>query len=121
MGFYEQRILPKLIDGGMRNKVMAAERPKVAALAEKHVLEIGMGSGLNIPHYTDKVERLSGTGNACVINEDIYRSSSKLLSKRRDRVCVRDIELFDIHSTAKVFGNSLQVFCSFRTAARGNY
>lgn len=60
MGFYEQRILPKLIDGGMRNKVMAAERPKVAALAEKHVLEIGMGSGLNIPHYTDKVERLSG-------------------------------------------------------------
>lgn len=58
MGFYQQHILPKLIDGGMRNKVMTAERPKIAALAEKNVLEIGLGSGLNIPHYTDKVERL---------------------------------------------------------------
>jgi ubiquinone/menaquinone biosynthesis C-methylase UbiE len=69
MGFYERRILPKLIDGGMRNKVMTAERPKVAALAEKRVLEIGMGSGLNIPHYTDKVERLYGIEPSKILRE----------------------------------------------------
>lgn len=61
MGFYTRRILPKLIAGGMRNPVMAAERPGLIGDASGDVLELGLGSGLNLPHYaSDRVRHLYG-------------------------------------------------------------
>lgn len=60
MGCYSKHILPRLIDAGMRNKAMARYRPRIPALAEGRVLEIGLGSGLNIPHYGPAVRHLFG-------------------------------------------------------------
>lgn len=52
MGFYTDRILPKLISAGMNNKAMTKHRPRIPTLASGRVLEIGIGSGLNIPYYS---------------------------------------------------------------------
>jgi len=60
MGYWKDKVLPKLVDKGMRNDVMAAQRYRAAPLATGRVLEVGSGSGLNIPLYTDKVEMLFG-------------------------------------------------------------
>ena len=61
MGFYDNHILPKLIDLSCGVKPVRRQREKVVPLAEGRVLEVGIGSGLNIEHYNpDKVEMVWG-------------------------------------------------------------
>jgi len=51
MGFYENRVLPHFIDLVCGTGPIAKQRQKVVPMAEGRVLEIGMGSGHNIPFY----------------------------------------------------------------------
>jgi ubiquinone/menaquinone biosynthesis C-methylase UbiE len=60
MGFYKDRILPYLIHHAMRQKDLAAYRSRVVPAAEGRVLEIGVGSGLNLPFYSAKVRHVIG-------------------------------------------------------------
>lgn len=60
MKFYQKQILPKLLDFRMQNAELEHYRPEVVAQARGVVLEIGFGSGLNLPyyHHTDMVYAL---------------------------------------------------------------
>ena len=60
LGFYERWILPRLIDWSMRTEKLAAYRRRVLSAARGLVLEIGVGSGLNLPLYGGAVERVVG-------------------------------------------------------------
>ena len=51
MNFYEEYCLPHLINFACGLKAIREQRKKVVPLAEGRVLEVGMGSGLNIPFY----------------------------------------------------------------------
>jgi ubiquinone/menaquinone biosynthesis C-methylase UbiE len=59
MGFYEDRILPYLIDVACGQEAIANQRAKVVPLAEGNVLEVGAGAGHNFPFYDPaRIERV---------------------------------------------------------------
>ena len=61
MGFYERQILPRLINCACGTRPMTKQREKVVPLASGVVLEIGIGTGRNLPFYDPAlVQRLIG-------------------------------------------------------------
>jgi len=58
VGIYQDRILPRITDAIMNRRDLAEIRARVCASLDGEVLEVGFGSGLNIPHYPSAVARV---------------------------------------------------------------
>ncbi|MCP5365732.1 MAG: class I SAM-dependent methyltransferase [Hyphomicrobiales bacterium] len=76
MGIYKQWVLPPLIDRTMRNTVLAPYRERLAQKAEGRVVEVGIGSGLNLPLYGANVREVIGIEPSAALL-DIARSEVK--------------------------------------------
>ena len=58
MGFYDDQILPRWLSVVMATKELAQVRARRLQPVEGTVLEVGFGSGLNLPHYGANVTKL---------------------------------------------------------------
>ena len=75
MNVYERWILPRLIDLSMKHEEVTQHRRSLLPAARGRVIEIGIGSGLNLPFYGREVESVVGVD-----------PSEKLLEMARGRL-----------------------------------
>jgi ubiquinone/menaquinone biosynthesis C-methylase UbiE len=59
MGFYSEVLLPRLLDWSMSNPQFSDYRQQVLSQVSGDVLEIGFGTGLNLPHYPNQIEKVT--------------------------------------------------------------
>src|SRR5713101_6105453 len=90
MGLYQERIVPSLIHLAMRNRNLAPYRRRVVSEAAGQVLEVGVGSGLNLPFYGESVRHIVGLD-----------PSPKLLAMARDAARRSAMQLKLIEGTAE--------------------
>lgn len=90
MGFYQDQVLPHLVHLSMRQRNLVPYRTRLISEAEGRVLEIGIGSGLNLPHYSARAERVIG-----------LEPSPKLLAMTRKAAQRASVPLELIESTAE--------------------
>ena len=66
MVIYQDQILPRITNAVMNRRELAAIRGRVCAGLDGEVLEVGFGSGLNVPHYPSAVARVRAVDPATV-------------------------------------------------------
>ncbi|GAP99515.1 class I SAM-dependent methyltransferase [Leptolyngbya sp. NIES-2104] len=59
MNFYERKILPYLTDLSLSNSNIAKLRREILAGVTGEVLEIGFGTGLNLPYYPEQIHQIA--------------------------------------------------------------
>jgi ubiquinone/menaquinone biosynthesis C-methylase UbiE len=60
MGLYAQWLFPRILDLAMRQKQMVRFREQIGKAAEGQVLDVGIGSGVNLAFYSSQVSRVYG-------------------------------------------------------------
>ena len=77
MGFYAQVIVPFLCDFGLDRPLLARYRRELLAHASGHILEVGFGTGLNLPYYPPHVRKVTAVDP----NAGMYRRARRRIKQ----------------------------------------
>jgi ubiquinone/menaquinone biosynthesis C-methylase UbiE len=78
---YAKYVLPRLIDLSMRNKETTRVRADWVPHARGDVLEVGIGSGLNLPFYSAEVRRVYGVEPSAELQKIARKSIASQATK----------------------------------------
>jgi ubiquinone/menaquinone biosynthesis C-methylase UbiE len=76
MGFYSRLIFPWLCDMTLGQPFVAKHRQDLLCAAGGEILEIGFGTGLNLPHYPDHIRRITAVDP----NPGMHRRAEKRIA-----------------------------------------
>jgi len=105
MSFYEDRVLPHLVNLAMATKAVKEERRRCLEPVSGDVLEVGFGTGLNLPFYPSAVTKVVGvdpsTLSARLARKRIAASSFpvEVIGLSAERLPVQDASVSTIVST----------------------
>jgi len=91
VSFYQRHILPRLLHMVMQQEAMVPFRRRLIGAAEGRVLEVGIGSGLNLPLYGPSVRSVIGLD-----------PSHELLRMARDRAATAPIAVELLEGSAEI-------------------
>jgi ubiquinone/menaquinone biosynthesis C-methylase UbiE len=77
MGFYAQVVVPLLCDFGLDRPFVARYRRELLAHAGGSILEVGFGTGLNLPHYPPHIRKLTAVDP----NVGMYRRARRRIKQ----------------------------------------
>jgi len=96
MSLYQRFFLPRLIHLAMKHKLLRERRAKVVGGAHGEVLEIGIGSGLNLPFYGEAVRQVVGVDPSAELLAMARRNAARaalpveLVCRSAERLPFRD-------------------------------
>lgn len=73
MGFYSKFVFPRFYDCLMDRPCWAKHRRAQLASVSGEILEIGVGTGLNLPHYPDHVKKITTADPNAGMNQQFQR------------------------------------------------
>ena len=82
MGFFSQVIVPRLCDLLLNKPLLARHRRDLLASVHGDVLEIGFGTGLNLPYYPEQVRKITAVDP----NVGMHRLAQKRVRRARIEV-----------------------------------
>jgi ubiquinone/menaquinone biosynthesis C-methylase UbiE len=97
MGLYRDQVLPRVVDLAMRGSEVEEVRARVAGGLDGEVLEIGFGSGLNIPFYPAKLTHVWAVDPAAV---------GRKLAAKRAAACAVPIEYIGLDAERLPVGDA---------------
>lgn len=77
MGFYSQVIVPLLCDFGLDQPFVAKYRRDLLAHTSGNILELGFGTGLNLPYYPSHIRKITAVDP----NNGMYRRARKRIKQ----------------------------------------
>jgi ubiquinone/menaquinone biosynthesis C-methylase UbiE len=78
MGFYSDHVFPRLMDWVMSGRTFQGLRRELLKDAHGDVLEIGFGTGLNLPHYPTRVSQLWMVDPACFLSSHVQARTAQV-------------------------------------------
>ena len=106
MGLYSKYLLPKLVHCACSSEQNMAQRGRVVPKARGQVLEVGIGSGLNLPYYDpQQVEKVWGLDPSAELMAMAVREADKLdlevefLAQRGEEIPLDDASVDTVLTT----------------------
>lgn len=115
MGWYEERIFPRLLDFATRP--LARDRQALIRQARGKVLELGVGTGANFPFYGDAVSEIHGIEPGEALLDSARAAAAQCQRPERFKLCSAGAEALPYADRQFDTVIACLVFCTIPDAA----